>query len=248
MVPAIPTMISVMSAHYATAVFPTPAAIGAPIAGMAALSPRGRAALLEVARRVSFDAGDTVLAQGSRAESFYFVAAGQVKMCRPTPAGRNLILALFGPGDRFAVTPALSGEPCASSWEAIVATQCLEVRRIDLFALFTRQPTLVPELLPWLTRELVECRNCLVETSCARVEARFASLFLGFVERMGEASAEGWLVRLPLSRQELADLTGTTLETAIRVMSRWGKEAVVSTTREGFVVHDRRALDVLSQE
>ena len=53
----------------------------------------------------------------------------------------------------------------------------------------------------------------------------------------------GCFVPLPLSRQELADLTGTTLETAIRVMSRWGKEGVVFTRRDGFLVHDRTGLD-----
>jgi CRP/FNR family transcriptional regulator len=50
---------------------------------------------------------------------------------------------------------------------------------------------------------------------------------------------------MPLSRQELADLTGTTIETCIRIMSRWGKEGVVTTEREGFVVKDRATLERL---
>jgi CRP-like cAMP-binding protein len=240
-------MIFVMSTLAASFRSPQPA--GDPLqATLAPLTPRARAALLELARRVGFAAGATILEEGRRAESFYLVTAGQVKMCRPTPAGRTLILSLFGPGDAFGVTPVLSGEPCPASWEAVTDVHGLEVRRTDLFALFARQPMLVPELLPWLTRQLMECRNCLVETSCARVDARFASLFLGFVARMGEAAEDGWKVALPLSRQELADLTGTTLETAIRVMSRWSKEGLVSTRRDGFVVHDRRALESLAIE
>jgi CRP/FNR family transcriptional regulator len=50
---------------------------------------------------------------------------------------------------------------------------------------------------------------------------------------------------MPLSRQELADLTGTTIETCIRIMSRWSKEGVVTTEREGFVVSDPAALERL---
>jgi CRP/FNR family transcriptional regulator len=50
-----------------------------------------------------------------------------------------------------------------------------------------------------------------------------------------------------LSRQELADLTGTTIETCIRLMSRWGKEGVVETQSDGFLVVDRRGLEALTR-
>jgi CRP-like cAMP-binding protein len=212
----------------------------------AALPPRSRAALQSIARPTQLAAGATALAEGARAEAFYAVLAGQVKMSRLTPSGRNLILALFGPGDLFGVTAALSGEPCGAAWEAVVDSSCLEVRRADLYGLLARQPDLMPELLPFLTRQLMECRNCLVETSCSRVESRFASLFLGLAGKLGRAGESGWFIPLPLSRQELADLTGTTLETAIRVMSRWGKERVISTSRDGFLLHDRAGLEALA--
>jgi CRP/FNR family transcriptional regulator len=51
---------------------------------------------------------------------------------------------------------------------------------------------------------------------------------------------------MPLSRQELADLSGTTIETAIRIMSRWQKEDVLHTEKDGFVVLNRDALDEAS--
>jgi CRP-like cAMP-binding protein len=224
----------------------------------AALPSHARAALLASARQLRFPAGATVLHEGARAESFYAVASGEVKMCRLTPGGKNLILSLFGPGDLFGVTPALSGDPCDATFEAVVATEALEVRRVDLYALFTRRPELLGEVLPYLTHRLQECRNCLVETSCSRVENRFASLFLGLATRLGRAPAPAeqaesdspragdTFIPLPLTRQELADLTGTTLETAIRVMSRWGKQGIVATRRDGFLLRDRRNLEALA--
>lgn len=217
-----------------------------PLVAFAPLPAAARAALISVARRVSFPAGATVLAEGAPADAFYLVWSGQVKMVRSTAAGRSLILALFGAGDLFGISAALSGLACTASWEAIVPTECLEVRRVQLYALLAERPQLVPELLPFLSRQLMECKNCLVETSCARVEARFASLFLGLAERMGEAVEAGTFVPLPLSRQELADLTGTTLETAIRMMSRWNKEGVVWTSRTGFLLRNRRELERLA--
>lgn len=216
------------------------------------LPARARTAVQAIARRISFPAETVVVREGARGEAFFAVLSGEVKMCRLTPGGKNLILSLFGPGDLFAVTPALSGEPCGASFETVVTSECLEIRRADLFALLGREPDLIGDVLPYLTRHLMECSNCLVETSCARVETRFASLFLGLAEKIGEPTDLGalrsTLVPLPLSRQELADLTGTTLETAIRVMSRWGKEGMVSTRRDGFLLHDRAELEKLTWE
>jgi CRP-like cAMP-binding protein len=220
--------------------------MSAPHEPFAPLPPPARAALMGIAREVSFPAGTTVLAEGARADAFYVLTAGQVKMCRLTPGGKNLILALNGPGEPFAVTAAVSREPCSASWETVTPARALEVKRADLYALLGRHPELLGDVLPYLVRHLMECKNCLVETSCARVENRFASLFVGLTEKMGVATDGGHLIPLPLSRQELADLTGTTLETAIRVMSRWGKEGVISTRREGFVVHNRRELETLA--
>ena len=71
---------------------------------------------------------------------------------------------------------------------------------------------------------------------------RAARLFLTLAERMGTPRGPGTFIQLPLSRQELADLLGTTLETTIRLMSRWQKEGVVTTERDGFVVSDVKAL------
>ena len=80
------------------------------------------------------------------------------------------------------------------------------------------------------------------------VETRGARLFLTLAERMGVSTDAGTMIPLPLSRQELADLLGTTLETTIRLMSRWQKEGLVTTEREGFVVPDLSALRRIGEE
>jgi CRP/FNR family transcriptional regulator len=79
-----------------------------------------------------------------------------------------------------------------------------------------------------------------------RVEARFARLFLKLGSQIGKPQPRGIFVAMPLTRQELADLTGTTVETAIRIMSRWQKDDVVHTEKDGFVIVDRAVLESLS--
>lgn len=75
------------------------------------------------------------------------------------------------------------------------------------------------------------------------MEARIARLFLKLGENMGRATPEGVAIPMALSRQELADLTGTTIETCIRIMSRWGKDDIVRTGKDGFVLVDKNALE-----
>jgi CRP/FNR family transcriptional regulator len=103
-------------------------------------------------------------------------------------------------------------------------------------------------LLLGLTQRLVELTTRIAELSGTRVEARLARLLLKMADDIGRDERGGRFIPLALSRQELADMTGTTIETAIRIMSRWGKEGVVRTEKDGFVVLDRAALERVSAE
>jgi CRP-like cAMP-binding protein len=101
-------------------------------------------------------------------------------------------------------------------------------------------------LLSGLTLRLVELTNRLAELSGGRVDARLARFFLKLVDQIGQPQGAGVFVPRALSRQELADMIGTTIETCIRVMSRWGKEDLERTESEGFLVLDRAALESIA--
>ena len=105
---------------------------------------------------------------------------------------------------------------------------------------------MVRGLLTGLTHRLVELTNRLAELSGGRVDARLARFFLKLATDMGQSRPDGTFIPLALSRQELADMIGTTIETAIRIMSRWGKENLVLTEKDGFVVVDRGALEAVA--
>jgi CRP-like cAMP-binding protein len=65
---------------------------------------------------------------------------------------------------------------------------------------------------------------------------------------MGQKSANGVFIPIALSRQEIADLVGTTVETAIRILSRWQKEGIVETEKKGFRIPDPSALAATGEE
>jgi CRP/FNR family transcriptional regulator len=120
------------------------------------------------------------------------------------------------------------------------------IPRPVFFRLLEEHPSLVRGLMAGLTVRLGELTNRLAELSGGRIEPRFARLFLKLAGEMGRTERGGTFVPLALSRQELADLTGTTIETCIRIMSRWSKDHVVLTEKDGFIVLDRAALESLA--
>ncbi len=215
------------------------------VPALADVSPPCHGAIADLARLHRFEKGEEILAEGAPSETFFILLGGHVKMVRGLANGRNLVLAVFHPGEIFGAVAALGGEACDAAIVALDTTTCLGVERGHLYALFEERPELISEILPALTRELMECKNCLVEVSCYRVETRFAQLLLKFADSVGRPRKEGTFIPVPLARQELADMTGTTIETCIRVMSRWAKTSVVETRRDGFLIRDRAVLEAL---
>lgn len=210
------------------------------------LSPDDRQHLAGVSRLKSYAKGDQVFGEGDPSEFFSVVISGRVKIVKMTPAGKDVILELFGTGDPFGAVAAYEGRPFPASAIALEDTLCLLTPRASFFSLLEQHPSLVRGLLLGLTQRLVELTNRLTEMTGGRMEARFARLFLKLADSMGRPAPSGTMIPMALSRQELADLTGTTIETCIRIMSRWGKDEVVRTEKDGFVLLDKSTLEELA--
>jgi CRP/FNR family transcriptional regulator len=201
--------------------------------------------LAAVSLAKSYERGETIFSEGDSPDFLVTIASGRVKVVKLIPSGKEIILEIFGAGDPVGAVVAYEGRPYPASAVAIEPVQCILVRRSEFFALFERHPTFVRGFLTGMAQRIVELTRRIPEVAGGRVEIRFARLFLKLADRMGEARGAARFIPMALSRQELADLTGTTIETCIRIMSRWGKEGVVTTEREGFVVSDRSALERL---
>jgi CRP/FNR family transcriptional regulator len=212
------------------------------------LAPADRQTIARAAAVRRFAKGDTIFEQGMPADAFFTIASGRVKIFKMLPTGKDLILEVFGAGDPLGAVAAYDGRPFPASAVALEDTTCVVIPRTVFFGLLEQHPSLVRGLMLGLTIRLVELTNRLAELSGGRIEPRFARLFLKLAGEMGRAERGGTFIPLPLSRQELADMTGTTIETCIRIMSRWGKQEVVRTDKDGFTILDRRALETIGRE
>lgn len=202
-----------------------------------------RLAAVSLAR--SYERGETIFVEGEPPDFLVTIASGRVKVVKTIPSGKEIILEIFGPGDPVGAVVAYEGRPYPASAVALDHSECILVRRTEFFALFEGHPSFVRGFLTGMAQRIVELTRRIPEVAGGRVETRFAHLFLKLADRMGHSREGGRFVPMPLSRQELADLAGTTIETCIRIMSRWGREGIVVTEKDGFLVRDRRALERL---
>ena len=207
------------------------------------VSPALRARVAEVARLKSYERGQLIFAEGDPSDAFIIIVSGRVKVFKSTPAGKEIILEIFGDGDPLGAVAVYEGAPFMASAFTLEPTELLSIEQAAFFRLLEAEPVFVRGLLSGLTLRLAELTRRLAELTGARVETRFARLFLKLADQIGKADRGGLFIAMPLSRQELADLTGTTIETTIRILSRWQKDDVLHTEKDGFVMLDRATLE-----
>jgi len=207
-----------------------------------ALKPAERETLRPLIHLRPYEAGEVIFREGDPGNVFHFVLGGRVKVQKAAADGRDLILEIMGPGDPVGAVAAYEERNFPATAVALEATSMLSLPRQDFFSILAANPVLARGLLAGLTRRMLEMTRRLAERS-SRVEYRIARLFLTLAERVGRPQGSGILMPVALGRQEIADMVGTTQETAIRIMSRWGKNGIVETTADGFVIPRRAALE-----
>jgi CRP-like cAMP-binding protein len=202
--------------------------------------------LAAIAVSKGYAKGEVVFSEGDAPAYLHTIASGRVKMVKRMPSGKEVILEIMGPGDPLGAVVAYEDRPYPATAVAQEPVQALLFPRSELFAMLEQHPSVVRGFLSGMARRIVELTQRIPEVAGGRVETRFALLFLKLSENLGRPDGKATLIPMALSRQDLADLTGTTLETSIRVMSRWGKEGVVQTAPDGFRIEDREFLDRLA--
>lgn len=211
------------------------------------MSDEDLAKVAELAEVRLYTRGEMMFTEGDPSAHFFAIARGRAKVFKMTPSGKEVILEIFGPGDPIGTVAVYEERPYPASATALSDCVCIRLPSRAFFRLMEQSPTLVRGLLLGLTRRLVELTERIAQLTGGKVEPRLARLFLKMVDDRGKPTDEGVFIPLALSRQELADLTGTTIETCIRIMSRWGKEGIVRTEADGFAILDLEALQLLAR-
>jgi CRP/FNR family transcriptional regulator len=174
-----------------------------------------------------FQKDDYIFFEGDGPEWFHIVKEGKVKLIKHSDTGKDVILQVYAPGDMFGEASLFDRQPYAASAQAMEASTILKLPRKEFFLFFSRHPFVATEMIMELGRQLREAHATIKSLAVDRVEQRIATILLRLADKLGTPKNSGILINLSLTRQDLADMAGTTVETAIRVMSRFTKTKVL---------------------
>jgi len=188
-----------------------------------------------------YQRGDHLWNEGDPAEALTLIVKGRVKIVRQAEGG-DVILEIFGEGEPVGAIAVYNYIPYPASAVCLEPVTLLVLPRRDYFELLDRNPEFARAIIRELTKLVMALTRKVEDFRGQRVETRIAQLFLTLAERMGKETKQGLEIPIQLSRQEIADLVGTTVESAIRVLSRWGHEKIVITGEGRFLIPSRERL------
>jgi CRP-like cAMP-binding protein len=204
------------------------------------LSPAECREILRCAKKRSFGRDELLFSQGQPATKLALIQNGRVKLTQVSPEGNEVILWINCPGDAVGVHAQTLD--CNHSCSARAMERCqVLVWEFDLLQAFiVRYPRIRVNLGTILADRLRELEQRFHEIASERVPKRLAMVLLRLVNTLGKESRAG--VDLEFTRKELAQMTGTTLFTISRILSRWGNSGFIVPRREGILILDQDRL------
>lgn len=187
-------------------------------------------------------AGETLFGQDDPGDAFFVLITGRIKIAHVTAEGHQVVLRYIGPGEVFGAVPLFTntGYPAASI--AVTDSMALRWDRATTHRLLHRYPTIVSNALTIIGHRLHELQNRYRELATERVEQRVGRAILRLLEKAGHREESRVQIAFPLSRQDIAEMTGTTLHTVRRILSEWEKRGVIQSGRMRVIIRDPAAL------
>lgn len=208
------------------------------------------AALADVDRRMvslAWAQGETLFRAGDPAEHLYVLAAGRVKVVHPTERGTDVITDVLVPGDLFGTLSTLGDPTYPETAQALTTVCALRVDVATFRAVLAAHPAVALRVLDDVAARLQAARTGAARTTSGTVEQRVAGVLLRLADRLGQEQRGGaTLLQLPLTRADLAAMTGSTPESVSRVMSRLRQDGVITTGRRWTAVVDAERLAQLA--
>ena len=183
--------------------------------------------------------GESVFWEGDAPEWFYMLAEGRIKVSKMSSLGREFIIAFFGPNEMFGEVAVFENRAYPASAQAVAETSVLAIGRADFLTFLAGRPEVALRTINVLGGRLRDAQGRLRDLAGERVEQRLARTLLMLSSKLGAT--------LPFTRQELADMAGTTPETAIRIMSRLQAGGIVRSSRGETVIVDEARLRLLGE-
>ena len=204
--------------------------------------------ILDQASSRRYDEGVAIFREEHPAERFFMLLDGYVRVVRITSTGDQVTALHIPPGQLIGIARAIGRETYPAT--AMTASESLALSwPMALWDSFVAEyDGFATETYKTLGKRLGEVQNKIVEMATLQVEQRVANALLRLINQTGRKVENGIEIDFPITRQDLSELTATTLHTVSRLLSGWEKQGLVESRRKRIVVRDPHALVVLGQK
>ncbi len=185
---------------------------------------------------------ESIFMEGDKADGFYIVADGQVKIFKTSLEGKEQILHIYGPGNPFGEVPVFSGSRFPANAQALANSHILFLPRNAFVRLIAEHPSLSMNLLGELSKRLRQFTLQIENLSLKEVPSRLASYLIYLAEEQEQVDR----VTLTISKGQLASLLGTIPETLSRIFSKMSAQNLIRVEGKEIYLLDTPGLDDLS--
>jgi CRP-like cAMP-binding protein len=203
--------------------------------------------IVKEAQSVRYSKGTNVFEQDAPATSFFILLHGHLRVAKLTPAGQQVVVRFVAPGEIFGVAKAIGRTTYPATATAVVDSVALSWPSAAWPRLVENNPALATNALQMVGSRLQEAHTRVVEMSTEQVERRVAHALLRLAKQAGRKVEEGVRIDFPISRQDIAEMTGTTLHTVSRILSAWEERGWVAGGRQKIVIREAHKLFVLAE-
>jgi len=204
--------------------------------------------ILQAAALRKMDEGGFFFLQGDPADHLYVLTSGRVKLAQSSADGQQVLMRAIGPYTLFGAVALSQNEIYPVSAETVEACTALGWTKPSLMLFVSRYPALAMNAIHMMAAQVQEFQERFRQLATERVERRLARTLLRLASQTGRKTEEGVLIDLPLTRQDLAEMTGTTLFTVSRTLKQWEDQGLVISGRERVIIRFPHGLVSIAED
>jgi CRP/FNR family transcriptional regulator, nitrogen oxide reductase regulator len=202
--------------------------------------------LIATSRTVRVHKNNTVFAQGGDAQSFFVLVDGYIRAIKTTEDGEEITVRYVSPGELFGVAVAIGLDRYPATAVAVVDATILSWPSTQWPILAVKYPALSSNALRAVGGRLQDAHARVIELTSEEVERRIARTLLRLADQAGRNVETGVEIAIPLRRQDIGQLTGTTLHSVSRVLSAWEQNGLVSTDHQRIILRKSDTLAAIA--
>jgi len=212
------------------------------------LSPAALEEVMAAARLRRMAKQTRIFNQGDPAERAYALIDGSVRISQAGSDGAEVVIRFIGPGEMFGAVALFTNRQYPADATTLSNSLKISWSETDLLALLRRHPQIALNVIRIIGKRLKEAQERIRELATQRVEQRVAHAVLRLAQQAGHGTVDGTTIEFPLRRKDVADISGTTLHTASRILIAWEKTGLLVSNNQRLTIRKPSGIQLIADD